>query len=448
MKKILSAVTAVSLLASMATSVLPAITASAADDSDSKIIWNGKNITTSLEAVDDGTYTVDGNTIRIPLSAVESGDVSFTTDVKLDTDVSNVLGTFNFWWVADNDGITFANPVGPQTTGNTSFEYNGNTVNSAFAFPSCFGSVVKTRKGYAYSVDSKLTVTFNDKVTAMNCDGAGLISNGDGTATIEYSHPTIKADGYIDKTAGTVVDKQVVTIDPSGEFKYWHYNVVADENKEYVYTKEDVTQTIPNYDPNNVPPAGSEWDDVCDMVVGASSNELKFLGTTSKDYPLIKFTTKIAKGTPEGVYTVDLAKNEMSDHDSHRYTSDSKPLTIIIGDGEAPTTAATTPAATTAATTPAVTTVATTAATKPVGNGPEFVAGNISVKPGVGYGAEDTDDYYPAQFPITVNNDPGMAGIKGIIKVPDGFADVFQLKEVSTSDEDMVPGPYQGSFEY
>ncbi|MDD6085283.1 MAG: Ig-like domain-containing protein, partial [Oscillospiraceae bacterium] len=32
--------------------------------------------------------------------------------------------------------------------------------------------------------------------------------------------------------------------------------------------------------------------------------------------------------------------------------------------------------------------------------------------------------------------------------VPDGFADVFQLKEVSTSDEDMVPGPYQGSFEY
>lgn len=136
MKKILSAVTAVSLLASMATSVLPAITASAADDSDSKIIWNGKNITTSLEAVDDGTYTVDGNTIRIPLSAVESGDVSFTTDVKLDTDVSNVLGTFNFWWVADNDGITFANPVGPQDRGNATFEYNGNTVNSCICI--CF----------------------------------------------------------------------------------------------------------------------------------------------------------------------------------------------------------------------------------------------------------------------------------------------------------------------
>ena len=112
------------------------------------------------------------------------------------------------------------------------------------------------------------------------------------------------------------------------------------------------------------------------------------------------------------------------------------------------TTIATTAAVTKKTTT--ITTITTKAETKTTTEdcNPEFVIGNISAKAGAGYGAEGSDTEWSVVLPITVNNDPGLAGLKGQLQKTYDLSKVFQLEKVSLSDENDVPGPYTGTFTY
>ena len=76
---------------------------------------------------------------------------------------------------------------------------------------------------------------------------------------------------------------------------------------------------------------------------------------------------------------------------------------------------------------------------------PEFVIGNISAKPGYGYGKDDTDKQWPLSVPLKINKDCGIAGISASIDVDDNFKKVFQLESISLSD-DGYSGPYSGRF--
>ncbi|MDY3258659.1 MAG: Ig-like domain-containing protein, partial [Ruminococcus callidus] len=81
---------------------------------------------------------------------------------------------------------------------------------------------------------------------------------------------------------------------------------------------------------------------------------------------------------------------------------------------------------------------------------PEFVIGNISAKPGYGYG-EDSTEYstdengYSLSVPLKINKDCGIAGISAKINVDDNFKKVFQLESISLYG-DGYSGPYSGTF--
>ena len=112
--------------------------------------------------------------------------------------------------------------------------------------------------------------------------------------------------------------------------------------------------------------------------------------------------------------------------------------------GKKQTTAATTKAttskttvATTAAITKKATTVTTTTAkaetkTTTVSSQLEFVIGNISAKAGAGYGEKGSDTEWSVMLPITVNNDPGLAGLAGQLFYTYDLSKIFEVESIST----------------
>jgi hypothetical protein len=330
MKKILSAITAAALTASMATTALPGLSALAAP--------NGKQIGVVIKAADqsieDGANADLESSISADRSTVtleEGKGGSIRSYVYLDGDMDYTFYNIHLVLEQSDEKIAFSDMTLSDAKGSYNFTYNGTTKKSTI-FPTILGSVNTIKK--TYTAPGYQTAG-NMYVTAKYANGAyltykGLDANGNATADISYKAIVNAGD------SSTTDCSQTLTIDKDGNFSYYYYDS---------YVKKEMTEQIPNFSMDKLPAVGGYFPSFCDDMVVNNSSPMGFntFCEKSTDLPFFAVTVDVPADMPAGTYTVGIDLDNSKGHSKiafddgqsvpQQYEPVNYPMTIVVGDG-------------------------------------------------------------------------------------------------------------------
>lgn len=300
-----------------------------------------ENFEMSLLTTEDHTDTLSVSTLDI-----QENDVVLRVGLYIQsedwTEDDGIIAVSAEWESSDSSHIFFRNMVDlNETCTQKTCDYSGGSYTTRYESPYCFINTVKLKNSEREG-NRQINVT----TTANAYDpvfGSDIYQADYNQIQFTYKYYESEADKEADTASGTRDHLKTrvcmcpIQYNNNGE-AYFEFEYIRPDN----FERDTAVSYLPGYDPNLE--AGEKVPGKCNflMLINKSVSPLTFFGDTSDEFSLITFDTVIKKGTPAGIYQVNLQANDRTfitgAASKQHMPASANGLTIIVDDNAPPQT--------------------------------------------------------------------------------------------------------------